>query len=145
LEPGIGTGPTQRSAAREGQERVKRKAERRAVLTVVCKAIGLRGYLFAKLGRTREAREVLNTLEAISREQYIPPYASALVHAGLGEREVVLEWLERAYDAHDVHLVLLVADPKWDAFRADARFLALVERCGFTGGAAGQKASPDNA
>jgi hypothetical protein len=101
---------------------VKRKAERRAVLTVVCKAIGLRGYLFAKLGRTREAREVLNTLEAISREQYIPPYASALVHAGLGEREVVLEWLERAYDAHDVHLVLLVADPKWDAFRADAAF-----------------------
>jgi hypothetical protein len=58
------------------------------------------------------------------------------VRAGLGEPEAALEWLERAYDAHDVHLVLLVVDPKWDAFRADARFLAIIERCGFTGGAA---------
>jgi hypothetical protein len=23
-------------------------------------------------------------------------------------------------------------DPKWDVYRADARFLALIERCGFT-------------
>ena len=28
--------------------------------------------------------------------------------------------------------MLLVVDPKWDVYRADARFLALIERCGFT-------------
>ena len=61
------------------------------------KSIALRGYLFAKLGRTGEAREVLNTLEAVSRERYVPPYATALVHAGLGEPDVAFEWLERAY------------------------------------------------
>ena len=96
------------------------------------KAIALRGYLLAKLGRVGEAREILNTLEAVSRERYVPPYATALVHAGLGQHDQALDWLDRAYDAHDVHLVLISVDPKWDAFRSDGRFLALVKRCAFT-------------
>jgi DNA-binding winged helix-turn-helix (wHTH) protein/tetratricopeptide (TPR) repeat protein len=96
------------------------------------KVIGLRGYLFAKLGRREEALEVLKTLEAIAHEKYVPPYAMALVHAGLNEQDAALEWLERAYAARDVHLMFLTIDPKWDAFRADARFSALLARCGFT-------------
>ena len=50
------------------------------------KSSSLRGYLLAKTGRTNEAREVLRTLEALCRERYVPPYATALVHAGLGDR-----------------------------------------------------------
>ena len=56
----------------------------------------------------------------------------ALVHAGLGEREAVFQWLNRAYDARDVHLIFLPVDPKWDPYRADPRFEALLARCGFT-------------
>jgi DNA-binding winged helix-turn-helix (wHTH) protein/tetratricopeptide (TPR) repeat protein len=96
------------------------------------KVVALRGYLLAKLGRTDEAREVLNTLEAVSHERYVPPYAMALVHAGLGQSDTALECLERAYEARDVHLIFLPVDPKWDAFRSQVRFLALLERCGFT-------------
>jgi hypothetical protein len=54
----------------------------------------------------------------------------ALVYAGLGQRDSAFEWLDRAYAARDVHLVFL-ADPKWDPFREDPRFRALVERCDF--------------
>jgi len=61
----------------------------------------------------------------------IPPYAMALVHAGLGQRDPALKCLESAYEARDVHLIFLPIDPKWDAFRADVRFLALLRRCGF--------------
>jgi TolB-like protein/Tfp pilus assembly protein PilF len=96
------------------------------------KSIALRGYLFAKLGRTREAREVLRTLEAVSRERYVPPYATALVHAGLGEADSAFEWLERALNARDVHLVFLTVDPKWDRFRTDARFQAIIDRSGLS-------------
>jgi TolB-like protein/DNA-binding winged helix-turn-helix (wHTH) protein/Flp pilus assembly protein TadD len=96
------------------------------------KAISLRGYILAKTGRANEAREVLRTLEADSREQYVPPLAMALVHAGLGEREAVFEWLDRAYAARDVHLIYLPVDPKWDPYRSDRRFAALLARCGFT-------------
>ena len=95
------------------------------------KAISLRGYILAKSGRANEAREVLKRLEAAAGERYVPPYAMALVHAGLGERELVFEWLDKAYAARDVHLIYLPVDSKWDPFRADPRFAALLARCGF--------------
>ena len=94
------------------------------------KVVALRGYIFAKLGRAGEAREVLRTLVAIARERYVPPYAMALVHAGLGEGDDAFEWLDRAFEAHDVHLVFLPIDPKWDGLRADPRFAALLKRAG---------------
>jgi hypothetical protein len=74
---------------------------------------------------------VLKTLQAIARERYVPPYAVALVYAGLGERDAVFEWLDRAYAARDVHLIFLPVDAKWDEYRRDPRFVALVARCGF--------------
>jgi TolB-like protein/Flp pilus assembly protein TadD len=95
------------------------------------KAIGLRGYLYAKLGRVDEARDALKTLEATSRELFVPPYAMALVHAGLGENREALAWLERGLEAHDVHLTMLLADPKWDGVRGDAGFVELLARCDF--------------
>ena len=97
------------------------------------KAVALSGYMLAKAGRRDEAREVLAALETLSRKRYVPPYALALVHAGLGEREAVFEWLDRAFDAHDVHLIYLPVDAKWDPYRVDPRFAALLARCGFPG------------
>ena len=41
-------------------------------------------------------------------------------------------WLAKAYDARDVHLIYLTVDPKWDLYRPDPRFQALLTRCGFT-------------
>jgi TolB-like protein/DNA-binding winged helix-turn-helix (wHTH) protein len=96
------------------------------------KAMSLRGYLLARAGRAGEAREVLNALEAVSRERYVPPFAMALVSAGLGDPEAVFDWLERAYAARDVHLMYLTVDAKWDPYRSDPRFSELLERCGFS-------------
>jgi TolB-like protein/DNA-binding winged helix-turn-helix (wHTH) protein/Flp pilus assembly protein TadD len=95
------------------------------------KPLSLRAYILAKLGRTDEARGMLRTLESVSQANYVPPYAMALINAGLGERESAYTWLERAYDARDVHLIYLTVDPKWDSYRADPRFEALIVRCGF--------------
>src|SRR4029434_1266367 len=71
------------------------------------KSLSFRVYLLAKLGRADEARDVLKTLAAVSRERYVPPYQMALVHAGLGEREAVFEWLDRALATRDVSLIHL--------------------------------------
>jgi TolB-like protein/Flp pilus assembly protein TadD len=97
------------------------------------KAISLRGYILARMGRTREAQEVLRMLETLSNERYVPPYAQALVYAGLGEDTHARQALERALQVRDVHLAFLPVDPKWDPFREDARFRSLLEACGFTG------------
>ena len=93
----------------------------------------LRGYILGTMGRHDEAREVLQAFELTARDRYVPSYARALVHAGLGDRAAALELLERAVDERDVHLIALPTDAKWNAFRTDARFVALLERCGFSG------------
>jgi len=95
------------------------------------KPISLRGYILAKTGRAGAAREVRNTLETTTRTRYVPPFAMALIEAGLGERDRVFEYLERAYTARDVHLMYLPVDVKWDPYRADPRFIDLLARCGF--------------
>lgn len=95
------------------------------------KLISLRGSLFAKLGRIQEAQAVLKMLEAASGERYVPPYAMALVYATLGERDAAFKWMDRAYEVRDVHLIFLPVDPKWDMFRADRRFHALLTKCRF--------------
>ena len=58
-----------------------------------------------RTGRIAEARDVLRLLEARSRERYVPPYAFALVHAGLGDGASAFAWLEKAYAERDVHLI----------------------------------------
>ncbi len=95
------------------------------------KAISLRGYVLAKMTRTQEASEVLEMLQAVARDRYVPPYAFALIHNGLGERELALDCLERALEMRDVHLAFLPNDVKWDPFRQDPRFVSLLSRCGF--------------
>ena len=95
------------------------------------KALSFQGYILAKLRRLDEARDVLGALETQSRQRYVPPYAMALVHAGLGDNDAVFLWLNRAYDARDVHLIFLPVDSKWDCVRSDRRFRTLVSRCGF--------------
>jgi tetratricopeptide (TPR) repeat protein len=101
------------------------------------KALSIRGYVLAKAGRADEAREVLNAMRTAAQQRYIPPYAFALIYAGLGDTDAVFEWLDRAYAAHDVHLIFLTVDPKWDPYRSHPRFTALLERCRFTRAGAG--------
>ena len=69
------------------------------------------------MGRPDAAREVLATMAAIARERCMPPYASALVYAGLGEREPMYAALEQAYAVRDVHLIYLPVHMQWDPYR----------------------------
>jgi DNA-binding winged helix-turn-helix (wHTH) protein/tetratricopeptide (TPR) repeat protein len=96
------------------------------------KALSLRGYLLAKTGFISEANEVIQTLNAISRERFVPPYAQALIYAGLAEADSALSLLERASQSHDVHMAFLPVDPKWDLFRTEARFAKMCNRFGAT-------------
>ena len=97
------------------------------------KPISLRGYVLAKAGQRAAAQDVLDALVDASRSTYVPPYAIALICAGLGDGAAMINWLERAYTARDVHMVFLPVDPKWDDWRDDSRFSMLLDRCGFSG------------
>jgi len=95
------------------------------------KTMAFRGYLMGRLGRTVEAEEALRALAEASTTRYVPPSATALVHAGMGNTTAVFEWLERAFTARDVNLIFLPSDAVWDPYRRDERFALLLTRCGF--------------
>ena len=67
---------------------------------------------------------------AEAEQRYVPSYWFALVHAGLGERDQALRYLERAYEERSTVLAYLLIDPRLAPLRDDPRFIALVHRLG---------------
>ena len=53
-------------------------------------------YTYAVSGNQAEARKILKDLETRSAHQHISPMRFVVMHLGLGEKEQVFEWLERA-------------------------------------------------
>src|ERR1041384_1809371 len=86
---------------------------------------------YAKGGRTREAKEILERLLALSRTKYVPPGVIALIYIALGERDRAFEWLERARDEGSGVFGFVNFDPVFDPIREDPRFAALLARGGF--------------
>ena len=96
------------------------------------KIASLKGYVLARMGRAVAAREVLKTMEEAFRGRYLPPYAKALIHAGLGDRDAMFAALDEAHAARDVHLIYLPVAMHWDPYRTDPRFIDLLARCAFS-------------
>jgi len=51
------------------------------------------GYGLGIIGKSKEAREILNELLGIRKTKYLSPFWIATVHMGLGEYELALDWL----------------------------------------------------
>lgn len=136
LDPSLWIGYVQLAQALDGagERAVALEALATVDARVNSKVLSMRGYILARMGRLDAAREALGLLDASARDRYVPPYAQALIYAGLGEREAMFNALEQAYAARDVHLMYLPVDLKWDPYRAEPRFVDLIARCGFTVG-----------
>jgi eukaryotic-like serine/threonine-protein kinase len=94
-------------------------------------AMAALGYMYGKAGRQQDARAILAEFDALTRHgRYASGYAIAAIHAGLGDRERVFQYLDAAHREHSHWLVWLKRDPRWDEFRADPRFENLVRKIG---------------
>ena len=88
------------------------------------------GFMCAKGGQPEEAREILDQLATQSTKAYVAPSCLAVVYAGLDERDLMIEWFERAFQDRDAMLVQLLTDPLLADLRSDPRFADLVRRLG---------------
>lgn len=87
------------------------------------------GYCYAASGQIDKARELLESLDCQSQESYIPAGSRAPIYIGLGENELALEWLERAYEEErSFYLVWLNADPVYDSIWRDPRAQSILKR-----------------
>jgi DNA-binding winged helix-turn-helix (wHTH) protein/TolB-like protein/Flp pilus assembly protein TadD len=93
-------------------------------------ATGTAGYILAKTGRQKEAREILNEFEKREDKPFIS-YAKAQVYLGLGDRTRALELLEQAFQQREPLMVFLNVEPKWNELRSDPRFIDLRKRLKF--------------
>lgn len=68
---------------------------------------------------------------------YVSGYTLAVEHLRLGGEEKELEWLEKAYRAHDPSVPFLGTDPAFDALHFDPRFDKLLRALGLNDAARG--------
>jgi len=94
-------------------------------------ALSVKGYVLARSGKYAEAERIVSGLIQTGQSRFVPPSNIALVYAGLGKREAALEWLDKAYQAHDVRMIFLPVDPKWNDLRSHPRFTEMLRRCRF--------------
>jgi TolB-like protein/DNA-binding winged helix-turn-helix (wHTH) protein/Tfp pilus assembly protein PilF len=88
------------------------------------------GHALAVAGRRAEALAMLEGLGHLSATRYVSPYSVALVHAGLGNRDQALAWLDKAYAERSDYMPYLRLEPMLDGLRSDHRFAALVRLVG---------------
>jgi len=90
--------------------------------------IGHLGYAYGRSGATAAATNTIAELRKLADRQYVPSSAVALVYAGLDNKPMTLEWLERAYDEHDFSLVFLQVAPWFETVRGEPRFQQLLRK-----------------
>jgi serine/threonine-protein kinase len=86
------------------------------------------GQYFARVGKTAQAREILRQLTQLSEERYVSPYHMAYVHAGLGEDEQAIDWLERAYAEGAGGIWGMKGSFLFAGLRSHPRFKALLKK-----------------
>lgn len=92
--------------------------------------IGTQGFLDAKLGRADRAYEQIRQIKLLQEKGALafPNYNCALVYAGLNNADEMFAYLERAFSEKPVHLMFIQADPFWDPYRSDQRYVRMVNR-----------------
>jgi TolB-like protein/Tfp pilus assembly protein PilF len=90
------------------------------------------GMLYAMAGRKDQARQLLAQIDLAGQQGYVSPIYRAIVYMGLGETDRAFEWLARAVECHDPHILHLPAKPIYDSLRQDGRFQMLLRKMNLT-------------
>jgi tetratricopeptide (TPR) repeat protein len=93
-------------------------------------ALGHLGNAYARAGGVVEARAIISKLGQHAQEDVDVAYHTALVYAGLGEKDQAFAWLEKSFNARDKGMTYLKIDPCLDPLRSDPRFEKLLQRVG---------------
>ena len=88
------------------------------------------GHAQGLAGKKTEAEKIISRLQELSKQQYVSPYQTAVVYAGLDERKLALDWLEKSQQERFNWLPFVRIDPVFKNLRSEARFQELSKRLG---------------
>jgi hypothetical protein len=66
-----------------------------------------------------------------AKSGYVSPYVIAQLYANLGDKEHAFEWLNAAFQEHDISIISLRRDFSMDPLRSDPRYIELVRKVGY--------------
>jgi serine/threonine protein kinase/tetratricopeptide (TPR) repeat protein len=91
--------------------------------------LGALGMRYGEVGRSVEARKLLEELTARRQSVYVPSIALAWAHAGVGELNKSLEWIAKGIEERDPTIVtVLKSSPGLDRLRSHQAYPALLRK-----------------
>jgi TolB-like protein/Tfp pilus assembly protein PilF len=91
---------------------------------------GMLGYAYAAAKKKTDAQKVLKDLKELAAGRFGFALPIARVHAALGEKDQAFEWLRKACDERDPHVIWLKVDPTLENLRSDPRFAQVLRDMG---------------
>jgi TolB-like protein/DNA-binding winged helix-turn-helix (wHTH) protein/tetratricopeptide (TPR) repeat protein len=91
---------------------------------------GTQAYVYGRSGQPNKARAALEKLEQETKKRRINSWALVWGNLGVGDKDVALGWLEKAYAQHSNVMTALKVEPAYDPLRDDAGFQELLRRVG---------------
>jgi Flp pilus assembly protein TadD len=92
--------------------------------------LSLLGYTYGVSGKREKALAIVQKLKLLSKRRYVSPYDIAVVYAGLGEKDLAFDWLQKAVADRSGKLVHIKYDEKLDTLHSDPRYSELLRRIG---------------
>jgi tetratricopeptide (TPR) repeat protein len=92
----------------------------------------MKAHVLAKAGDTVSAREILLELGKTPSHKCMPSYDIAAAYGALGDSAEMVIWLKRACAERNMKLFTLVQDPRFDPWRDQSEFRAVVDQIGLT-------------
>ena len=91
--------------------------------------VGLLGHIYGKCGMLDHVKELIVELTRRSEQEYVSSFCFLAIYAGLGDKDRILEWLEKTHEEGFAPLLFWVTlKPDLDPLRDDPRFQDLLRR-----------------
>jgi len=88
------------------------------------------GHAQGRAGKKADAEKIIARLGELSKRQYVSPFQTAIVYAGMDERKLALDWLVKSRDERFNWLPFIAVDPVFKNLRAETRFVELSKSLG---------------
>ncbi len=86
--------------------------------------------VYGRSGNAEEARRALAKLEQVSDSRADRTATLLIAYSGTGQKERVIDLLQKAYSEHSNAVVQIKVDPMYDSIRSEPRFEDLLRRVG---------------
>lgn len=90
------------------------------------------GHAQGAAGKRAEAEKVIRRLHELSKQQYVSPFQTAVGYAGLDDRRLALDWLEKSRQERFNWLPFIQVDPVFKNLRSENRVAELAKNLGLS-------------